>query len=86
MARDFLARLTPTEIARLPRECRPGKLVDAHDISELAFSLTQRSCARDRISDDNLHRLASFFNEASQRLGTMHAFARTPDSGEPSRQ
>jgi hypothetical protein len=79
VARDFLASWTPEELASLPKECRPGKLVDAEDIAGVAFNLARSSCERERISDDRLHRIANFFTAAAQRAAQLVA----PGNGTP---
>lgn len=86
VARDFVASWTPTELARLPRECRPRKLVDSDDITGFAYALTQRSCALDRMSDDSLHRMASFFTAASRQLASLFPPPDSSAAAEPSRQ
>lgn len=73
IARDFIATVTPEETAQLPLECRPGKLVDAQDISDFAFTLVRRSCADDFLGDINLLRMATFFTRASLRLSQITA-------------
>lgn len=75
VTRDFLALWSPEEIARLPEECRPAKLVDANDVTEYAFILVRRSCADDRMSDRELLRMATFFTRASLRLSQIQASA-----------
>jgi len=44
IARVYTASLTPEEIAALPMQCRPRKLVDASDLSEYAIDLMRASC------------------------------------------
>ena len=73
VSRDFIATITPEETQQLPLECRPGKLVDHHDISDFAFTLVRHSCADQYLSDPNLLRVATFFTRASQRLSRILA-------------
>jgi hypothetical protein len=82
LAREFLARLAPADVALLPEECRPGKLVDSADISDYALALVQRSCAGDRLADATLQRVAAFFTRASLRLAQITAQATEVSSEE----
>ena len=43
LVRDYLGEWMPEELAQLPSECRPGKLVDGDDLSSLAVSLARAS-------------------------------------------
>ena len=73
VARDYLATWTPSEIGRLPRACRPGRMRVAEDIEEM------HSCAVDayrttRASGDELTALqliTSFLVRASLRLAKL---------------
>ena len=72
-ARDFIATITPEETQQLPPECRPGKIVDQHDVSDFAFTLVRHSCADEYLADPNLFRIATFFTRATQRLSRIMA-------------
>ena len=39
--RDFLATLTPPELARLPEDCRPGRIKVEDDVEYWTFRLAQ---------------------------------------------
>ena len=80
VARDFLATFSPYDLARLPESMRPGRLVDANDISELAFVLLSHG-AHDVNGAMNgaprgLHRLRRFFTHASVRVSELMAVPR----------
>ena len=75
LTRTFVASLTPEEMAALPRDCRPGKIVDAEDVHAFAYALVRRSCASDRMGDGALMRLASFFTDAARQLSRLAAYA-----------
>jgi hypothetical protein len=82
IAREFLATVTPDEIARLPDGLRPEKIGDANDVTGYAFELV-RSDFDDR--QHVLHRLAHFFSRASIRLSQIlayHPSALLPRGGE----
>jgi len=71
VARDFLAQVGPEEIARMPADCRPGKLVDDDDVANYAVTLARRSCDPDFFSDHSLQRIAAFFGDALGRLSQL---------------
>ena len=72
-ARDFLATFSPYDLARLPESLRPGRIVDANDVSELAFTLV-RQCHDDAQGTARcIHKLTSFFTQASVRLSELKA-------------
>lgn len=71
IVREFLATVTPYEIARLPEKLRPEKVGDANDVTSYAFELVRGDF------DDGervLHRLAHFFSRASIRLSQILAY------------
>jgi len=69
IARDYLAQVSPEEVAQLPEECRPGRLVDAADVSDYAFELARRQSSPG--ATEVLHKLAAFFADASMRLSQI---------------
>lgn len=71
IAREFLAQFTPEEIHRLPAECRPGKLMDANDVTTYAFELVRHDCGGDPEAAALVHKLAGFFSAASIRLSQL---------------
>lgn len=73
--REFVARWSPEELAELPQECRPGKIVDAEDLNGVAVAMVHRSCADDRLGDDRLQRLAAFFTHAAMRIVQINSRA-----------
>lgn len=84
-ARDFLAILSPFELAALPEECRPpAKIVDADDISSYAFELVRFECAGRDETVELVHKLARFFSHASMRLAQVTARNPVADDGRQS--
>jgi hypothetical protein len=75
VARDFMALVGPEEIAGMPADCRPAKLVDGDDVASYAVTLARRSCDPDCFGDHNLQRIAAFFADA---LGRLSQFAPAP--------
>jgi hypothetical protein len=73
ITRDFLATLSPYDIARLPPHCRPGKMVDASDISGYAFVIVRHRCVPGAGTARVAHKLASFFTSASTRLARIYS-------------
>ena len=72
-ARDFLATVTPQEVALMPRALRPDRIVDANDVTTYAFELTRADCDEESAAHVIVHRLASFFSAASIRLSEIMA-------------
>ena len=72
VARVFMARFDPEEIASLPPQCRPGKIVDADDVSALAVELMRSTC-REGEPRELLHKLAAVFAHASGRIAELSA-------------
>ena len=73
--RDWLACWSPEEIARLPVECRPGRVRDAVDIGRWAFELTSCHLARKLGPEDEplLLKMMLFVNEAGERVARLKA-------------
>jgi hypothetical protein len=75
LVRDHLARWTPEEIARLPEDCRPGRIRDADDISQWAFTLASNHCAGSVPAEDEhlLDRMLEFVTRAAVRLAELRS-------------
>ncbi len=71
VVRDFMATISPYEIARLPAHCRPRKIVDANDITHYAFTIVRHHCDDGQGTARVAHKLASFFTSASIRLSQI---------------
>ena len=72
IAREFLARLTPYEIDRLPKPCQPPlKVVDRDDIAAYAYDLVRHDCGDAPESIELVHKLANFFSNASMRMAQL---------------
>jgi hypothetical protein len=70
IARDYVATLAPAEIASLPAQLRPGKIVDANDITTYAFDLVRQEC-HDEGVQHLVQRLAHIMSRASIRLSEI---------------
>ena len=70
IAREYMATITPQEIVRMPPEVRPGKLVDANDVTTYAFDLVRAECD-DPDGSGALQRLAHILSRASIRLSQI---------------
>lgn len=88
IARDYIATWTPEELARLPAECRPGRIRDETDLEEL-HSVLVDEYRRSRLGIDELaalQRLTSFMVRSSVRLAQLsHGDSEDPPPGAPSR-
>jgi hypothetical protein len=71
LARDYFAQISPEEVAQLPEDCRPVRLVDADDVANYAFELARHQAAGD--GPEVLQKLATFFADASIRLSQLLA-------------
>jgi len=90
VALDFMATLTPGELALLAPACRPGRLRDDQDVEALHAMLVEEY--RDTRVTGNalevLQRLTSFVVRASIRLAELAGEARgakAGSAGEPKR-
>ncbi len=71
IARDFLATWDRHEIAAIPKACRPGKIFDAEDVTAYAFQLMQRNCEGEWGAGPLMHKMGSFFSNASVRCSQV---------------
>ena len=71
LARDYLARLEPAEIAALPPHCRPpAKFERPDEIVNFAFALVQAHTGANADSEA-LFRMANFFSYATRRIAEL---------------
>ena len=70
IVREFVAQLTPDDIARIPPHVRPGRFIDATDVTAYGFDLVRHEC-EDNDGRRVVQRLARFFSEASIRLSEI---------------
>ena len=80
VARDYLAQISPEEVAQLPEECRPRRLVDGDDVASYALELARHQASAD--GPEVLQKMAAFFADASLRLSQILADPRFADSGQ----
>lgn len=75
LVRDHMAMWSPQEIARLPQDCRPGRIRDADDVSRWAFELASTHCAqRIAVRDEPvLERMLEFVTQAALRIAELKA-------------
>ena len=78
ITRDYLACWSPEEIARLPAECRPGRVRDGQDIGQWAFELASRHLAGGLSPEGEamLLKFMLFATEATERLARLKATER----------
>src|SRR5213078_3192161 len=79
--RDYLAMWTPHELSRIPEACRPGRISDAEDISDLAFRLARNHLTFAGAYNDRLlfERITSFFVHANARLALLRGKSAAPE-------
>jgi len=78
--REYLALWSPEELARLPAECRPGKITDGDDITDLAYRLSRTHLEFAGSPDDNklLERMMSFVGHAGSHVSRICAMLPQP--------
>lgn len=74
VANEYLAEWAPSELALLPSDCRPGRIVDGEQIAFYAYSLIRRQCGSEASSSE-LHRMATFFSTAAHRQSQLRTAA-----------
>ena len=73
IVKEYLARLGPAELATLPEDCWPGRIVDREDISEYALRVARRrTLSPGSVANDSLlDRLMNLLNHASARIAAL---------------
>lgn len=71
IVREFMATVSPWEVARLPEPLRPRKITDASDVTQFAFDLVRGDILDNEGTQRVLHRLAHLFSRASLRLSQI---------------
>ena len=71
VVREFMATVSPWEVARLPEELRPRKIHDASDVTQYAFDLVRGDILDNEGTQRVLQRLAHLFSRASLRLSAI---------------
>lgn len=82
IVREFAARLEPRDLVILPEQCRPGKFLDASDVSSFALDLMRTDFSHALPAAAVARDLIAFFFHASQRLSCLAAGASDPDRAE----
>jgi hypothetical protein len=73
IVREFAARLEPRDLAALPEQCRPGKFLEANDVSGFALDLMRTDFTHALPAAAVARELIAFFFHASQRLSYLAA-------------
>jgi len=84
ITREFLATVSPYELARLPVDLRPGKVNDAEDLAAIAFdvvSMDKKPTAAHAV----VRRLAGFFSDACAHLSRIATPRNRRGGGFPTR-
>ena len=79
VVRDYLATLNHEEFASLPPALRPGKIVDANDVTTYAFDLVREEC-HDEGLQHIVQRLGHVMSRASIRLSEIMVVEHKPES------
>lgn len=77
VSREYLATWHPEELARLPRECRPGRIKSREDIEDLHACLVDEYRGTRLAGEDlsALQKMTSFIVRASIRMAQLDAEA-----------
>lgn len=83
VARDYIATLTPEELALVPAECRPGRVRDEKDIEDLHGTLVDvyRASRASGEELEVLQRLTSFYVRLVIRLSELGGTSAQPSGG-----
>ena len=73
VARDYVALWAPEELGQMPGDLRPGKIVDAEDVSAYAFALMQAQMGGGQVAESVVHKMGAFFSSATMRLAQIMA-------------
>ena len=75
IVRDYLATLTPADVATLPRRLQPAKLVDAEDLASYALDMVRFHTEGDGRAPALTARLSEFLSCANQRATQLMSSA-----------
>ena len=80
LARDYLATLTPRDLARVPERCRPGRILNEADIAVWSRRLTEEYWQlRGTAADVGvIQELWSFFLRASIHIARLRETTGAP--------
>ena len=81
VVRDYVATITHEEYASLPERLRPGKIVDANDVTTYAFDLVREECHDEGIQHI-VQRMGHIMSRASIRLSEIMVVEHKPQGGE----
>lgn len=75
LVNDYIAMWSPKELARLPAECRPGRIRGPEDIGYWRQVLSDSYCSGvvHEAAGDTLSRLLGFLATAADRLAELDA-------------
>jgi thiamine biosynthesis protein ThiC len=85
VVRDYLATISHEEFASLPPELRPGKIVDANDVTTYAFDLVRQEC-HDEGLQHIVQRMGHILSRASIRLSQIMVVEHKPYGDQPQSQ
>ena len=90
LVRDYIGDWLPEELAKLPFECRPGKIRDSEDLNVLALKLARASISFDIEPEQvrAIEEMDAFVAQACQRIAEIErrvvdyspTFSSTPQS------
>jgi hypothetical protein len=72
LMRDYLARVTPQQLARLPESCRPLRVKAEDDIEYWTWCLSQAPAPDGDVDADIVHEVFTHFLHASLKISRIH--------------
>ena len=83
--RDYLATITPEELARLPETCRPGRVKGDDDIEYWTFKLSRQpgAPADEGVDLELMQVIFHHFLHASMRISQIHKAKSKIDDPQP---
>ena len=74
VVRVYTAQFSPMEIAAMPMQCRPRKLMGVEDLSEYALDLVRETCVNDERSPI-VTKLPAIVSHAAARVSELASVA-----------
>ncbi len=80
VARDYLTS-HHYDIARLPEDCKPGRMICGADVATYGFTLATRHFGGKAHTEHLIHRMAAFSVAANMRLSELARRTNDEDAG-----
>jgi hypothetical protein len=81
VVRDYLALLSPAELAAIPEPLRPRSFANAAELADFAFEITRHYCDSETSLPLPIAKLQEFFCSASNRAAQLGRVAANAPQG-----